>query len=268
VKVVRLAALAVLLGTGCARALHPDPSLDRLIPPGTTPEPARVDELLGEAERLFASRDPGAVRRASDLWLGVAAADPVGVDGLVGAARADIWIAAHAEDARERAEASSRAVQAAQICLRRAAASATCWYWQGAALGVQARERQATGLAALPEIERSFQRALELDPEIDHAGPERALALLYVRAPGWPTGPGDPDRAVDHARRAAARQPNYPPNRLALAETLRATEDSDGARREAGVALARAKQMQATAEPDASEWVREAEELLRGLGPS
>ena len=38
-----------------------------------------------------------------------------------------------------------------------------------------------------------FHSAAEGDPTIEDGGPDRALALTYLRAPGWPTGPGAPD---------------------------------------------------------------------------
>src|SRR5206468_9879056 len=101
-----------------------------------------------------------------------------------------------------RLRAATRAVQAAQWCERVSAEKPECQYWLGAALGVQAREKPSTGLSALPMIVEAFKRAAVADPALEDGGPERALALLYARAPGWPTGPGDPDLGLEHARKA------------------------------------------------------------------
>jgi len=261
----RRAALFVLLAAhsiGCVRALkEPSPIADLA---GASPpsSPAEVQALLAQADSLFAARDAGKAADAARLYLRAAAGEGAPLEALVGAARADVWLTDHESDAEARRRAASDAVQAAQWCAKRAPAAPVCDYWLGAALGVQARERPSTGLSALPEIERAFQRALRGSPGLDDAGPDRALALLYLRAPGWPAGPGDPARGLEHARAAVARSPSYPPNQLALAEALAANADADGSRRVYALALERAKQMAAGGDPDAPEWVTEATKRL------
>src|SRR5262249_38588973 len=78
-------------------------------------------------------------------------------------------------------------------------------------------------LSALPEIEAAFKRAASRAPDLEGAGADRALALLYLRAPGWPAGPGDPDLGLEHAKKAVAARADLPPHQLALAEAPAAT---------------------------------------------
>jgi hypothetical protein len=111
-------------------------------------------------------------------------------------------------------------------------------------------------------IER-LRAAIELDPGLDHGGPHRVLALVYLRAPGWPTGPGDPELGLDEARRAVALDPGHPPNRLCLAEALVATDDIQGGRREYEAAAELAREHLDLGTPEAGEWLDEA---LGGLG--
>src|SRR5262249_26468207 len=146
---------------------------------------ASVDDLLSRGDVLYAQRTLSSVHGASEAWLQAARADVSRVEGLIGATRAGVWLADHEATGKGREQAATLAVQSAQWCGRRAPDSAACDFWLGAALGVQARERRTTALDALAKIEAAFKRAAGRSPEMEEAGPDRALALLYARAPGW-----------------------------------------------------------------------------------
>jgi len=90
------------------------------------------------------------------------------------------------------------------------------------------------------------------------------LALVYLRAPGWPLGPGDPEGGLAAAQKAVSLAPDHPPNQLALAEGLAQSGRRDEARAVCERALALARSRAAAGDPDAPEWVAEAE---RGLEP-
>jgi len=262
------ALVAILTMTGgCARALHEPPPLVDPSQDAGQRDPERVAPLLAQAEALYASRDPEKVRKAVAIYMDAARADTTRVEGLVGAIRAESWLIDHEDDAEARRRDAISSVQAAQWCGRIAPKSAACVYWLGAALGLQARERHATVLDALPRIEEAFKKAAASEPSLEQGGPDRALALLYLRAPAWPSGVGDPDLGLEHARKAVALAPDYPPNQLALAEALTATGDATGGREayERALELARAK---ATGgDPDAPDWIQEAETALTGSPP-
>jgi Tfp pilus assembly protein PilF len=100
-----------------------------------------------------------------------------------------------------------------------------------------------------------------VDPNYDEAGPARVRALVLLRAPGWPLGPGDTDAALAAARRAVALKPEYPANLLALADVLSKTGDGDGARDNYN--RARAAALALPASPDRDDWLRAAGEGLR-----
>lgn len=261
-----LMALGLASVAGCARALREPPSFSELtgeVQRNVSPE--EVDGLLVQAREDFEKRTLEDARRAARVWLRAAAADPGRTEGLIGTARAEIWISGHAPDPDAREAAASRAVQAAQWCERIAPGDAACHYWLGAALGVQARERKATALSALPAIEAAFKRAAASAPSLEEAGPDRALALLYIRAPGWPSGLGDPELGLAHARKAMARRPGYPPNHLALAEALAVNGDRAGALSEYRHALALSESRREAGDLDAVEWVHEAERGIKTL---
>jgi hypothetical protein len=113
----------------------------------------------------------------------------------------------------------------------------------------------------------ALERAATVEPALDAGGPDRVLALVRLRAPGWPLGPGDAEAGLASAARAVALAPEHPPNQLALAEALA----RNGRPREAAAAyeraLALAREREASGEPDAPEWAAEAERGRREPAP-
>jgi hypothetical protein len=246
-------------GLACAPALRGPapgaPSAGAPAPPGGS-----AAELLAQAREHLAHRaEPGEAGKAEQLFLSAAEQDPRDVEGLYGAIQARIWRIDH-EPGVDRAALSSAAVDSGQACLQRAPESATCHYGLALALGVQARERRATARDGLRKMVQHLRAAAQRDPALDQAGPDRVLALVLTRAPGWPVGPGDPEEAVEAARRAVQQSPDYPPNPLALAEAQIAAGHGGEARSAArqAVALARAR----AGDPQAGGWVKEGEALL------
>jgi tetratricopeptide (TPR) repeat protein len=256
------AALAAAALSACAPALRPLPPSTET-PPAPTAAPRRTAaDLLAEADALWAERgrDPAAPGRAVTAYRAAAEADRVRTDGLAGAMRAATWMV-------ERTRAQSPdvaevyldlALRSGQECQRRSPAAPECDYGLALALGQQARQRPSTARDGLGLMAELLKRAAGRHERLDQGGPHRVLALLLLKAPGWPLGPGDPEAGLEEARRAVAVAPDHAPNQLALAEALdRAGKAAEG--REAwGRALALAEAAAAAGEPDAPDWVAEA----------
>lgn len=168
---------------------------------------------------------------------------------------------AHEPVAARRAALVERAVVAGQRCKEGAPQAPPCDYALAIAIGMQVRERPATARDGLARMLALLRRAAASAPGLDHGGPDRVTAILLLRAPGWPLGPGDPDEALAAARRAVALDPAWAPNPLALAEALAATGDAAGSRETARRALELVDAARAAGEPDAPEWQREAQRL-------
>jgi hypothetical protein len=166
-----------------------------------------------------------------------------------------------------RGELAADAGRDAQACLARDPQAAACLYGRAVALGLEARTHPTRAGELLKTMLDSLQQAEAADPDYDQAGPARVRALVLLRAPGWPLGPGDAEAGLAAARRAASLRPQYPPNLLALAEALSKNGDSSGARENYQRARDAAQALPATLDQDAAadrdDWLREANEALQ-----
>jgi hypothetical protein len=186
---------------------------------------------------------------------------PASVEELASAIAADAQRSEHEPDAKTRGELAAEANRYAEACIARAPQAAACLYGRGVALGLDARAHPTRSGELLNSMLQSLAGAESADPNYDQAGPARVRALVLIRAPGWPLGPGDTAAGLAAARRAAALRPQYPPNLLALAEALAKTGDQNGARENYQRARDAAQALPPSAERDG--WLREADEALR-----
>jgi hypothetical protein len=147
-------------------------------------------------------------------------------------------------------------------CLSREPQTAACLYDHAVALGLEARAHPTRAGELLSSMLDFLGRAESADATYDEAGPARVRALVLIRAPGWPLGPGDDAAGVAAARRAVMLRPLYPPNLLALAEALAKTGDGRGAKENYARAHDAALALPAGADRD--EWLREADQGLQG----
>jgi hypothetical protein len=183
------------------------------------------------------------------------------VEGYAAAIRAASDRSDHESDAKTRADLATQASNNADACLAVDPQAAACQYGKAVATGLEARAHPGRAVGLLGSMLRSLEDAEKTDPDYDKAGPARVLALVLIRAPGWPLGPGDTDAGLAAARRAVARQPAYPPNILALAEALSKTGDQSGARE--SYVRARDLAQSLPSGPERDDWLREADEGLR-----
>ena len=190
-----------------------------------------------------------------------AAGAPGDVDGLVAAIQANSQRIDHESDGKVRAQLVDDAKGYADACMAKQPESAACLYGQGLALGLEARAHPTRAGELLKSMLQSLKAADAADPNYDQAGPSRVQALVLLRAPGWPLGPGDADAGLDSAKRAVELKPQYPPNLLALAEARGKTGDTAGAKE--AYAQARAAAQAAEAGDDRDSWLHEADQGLQ-----
>jgi hypothetical protein len=91
------------------------------------------------------------------------------------------------------------------------------------------RDDITLAMANMTRLESEMKRAVELSPDIDYGGPLRLLGMLYLKAPPWPTGIGDGDKALELLKRVAEKHPAHPLNQLFYAQALWEVEGADAA---------------------------------------
>lgn len=192
-----------------------------------------------------------------------AAAPTASVGELAAAIAADAKRSDREPDSKVRAGLAADAGALADACLTREPRAAACLYEHAVAQGLAARVHPTRAGELLDAMLVSLAAAEAADALYDDAGPARVRALVLIRAPGWPLGPGDAEAGLAAARRAVALRPEYLPNQLALAEALEKTGHSAGAREAYGAARARIEALPDSA--DRTDWLREADEALRRL---
>jgi hypothetical protein len=186
---------------------------------------------------------------------------PDTVDALAAAIAADAKRSDDQMDSKTRDDVAADALRNADACIARAPQAVACLYGRGVALGLDAQAHPIRAEGALRSMIESLASAEAVDPNYDHGGPARVRALVLLRAPGWPLGPGDTDQGLAAARRAVTAQPQYPPNQLALGEALARTGDANGARAAYAQAGEEARALPPGADRD--KWLREAEEAVQ-----
>jgi len=186
---------------------------------------------------------------------------PTSVEALAAAIDSDARRSDQEPDSRIRVELATEASRDAEACMAREPSNVACLYGGAIALGLEARAHPTRAGELLRTMLERLAGAEAADAGYDHAGPPRVRALVLIRAPGWPLGPGDPEAGLAAARRAAALRPEYPPNHLALAEALAKTGDANGARKSYQQARDLAQALPSASDRDA--WLREADQALR-----
>ena len=185
---------------------------------------------------------------------------PDTVEALASAIQSVATRSDHATDGDTRARLADQAMSYADRCMSMAAQDPACLYGRALALGLQARAHPTSANASLKAMLDALNKADTSDPNYDQAGPARVRALVLLRAPGWPLGPGDSEAALTSARRAVQLHPEFPPNQLALGEALAKAGDANGSRQ--AYERARDEANGYVANEDRDGWLREANQAL------
>lgn len=259
---------SLIVAFGCASALKEPPPVTEVGAGASLSGAESVDSsaVLVRAERAFARRpDAAAVEQSQALYLEAIRMGQAPVEAFLGAARATAWLVEHEADGQRREVLAIEGVQVGQHCVRLFPAVAECTYRLALAVGQQARERPATAVDGLEVMVELLDKVITTAPDLDFAGGDRVMALVLLRAPGWPTGPGDPETALVHAEAAVGSFPNYPPNQLVAAEAFSENGQPERGRQAFQRAAARARKMGSAGDPEAAEWLAEAEAALADL---
>lgn len=134
----------------------------------------------------------------------------------------------------QRAALAQRGIAACRQALAADETLAPAHHYLALNLGQLARTKTIGALGLVRQMERHFERSIELDPKFHFAAAERSLGLLYQDAPGWPASIGNRNKARLHFERAVELAPDYPENQLCLLEALVKWGEREEARTRAG----------------------------------
>jgi hypothetical protein len=146
-------------------------------------------------------------------------------------ARACFDLAEFATNKTERAALAEQGIAASERVIASEPNLAPAHYYLGMNLGQLARTRGLSALKLVSQMQRAFTRAHDLEEQLDWAGPDRNLGLLYRDAPALGSI-GSRSKAREHLTRAAELAPGYPENRLNLVETYLSWGEPNSAQRE------------------------------------
>lgn len=146
-------------------------------------------------------------------------------------ARACFDWAEFATNDTQRAQLAQLGIKASRAVLAQNSNSLQGRYYLGMNLGQLARTKSLGALPLVDQMEVEFKIARTLDEKFDFAGPDRNLGLLYFEAPSIGSI-GSRSKARIHLQRAVELTPEFPENRLNLAEARVRWRDREGARRE------------------------------------
>ncbi len=102
-------------------------------------------------------------------------------------------------------------------------------YYHALFLGMVIREKGLMALGRLKEVVKMLEVARS-KPELDFGGPLRVSGMLYLKAPPWPQGIGDLDKSLDALQKAVEKFPEFPQNKIFLAEAFIEDEDTEKAK--------------------------------------
>ncbi len=102
-------------------------------------------------------------------------------------------------------------------------------YYLATNLGLAVRDHATLAVENLPRLESEMKRAVALNPDADDGGPLRLLGMLYLKAPPWPAGIGDGDKALGLLKQAVENHPGHPLNHLFYAQALWEVEEDSAA---------------------------------------
>ncbi len=180
-------------------------------------DPSSLAELAGDLSTRFSSI--GQKQYALRLATLAAEQDHKDKKVFLALARTAFLLADNIEgsenSAKKIAEIGAKAARSAGLD---EASPEACYYF-ALNQGLIVQSQGLLALGKLPEIVNALKIAQKAE-SIDFGGPLRVLGVLYLKAPAWPSGIGDLDKALELLEKCAKKYPTFPQNLIFYAEAL------------------------------------------------
>jgi tetratricopeptide (TPR) repeat protein len=215
-----LPAVSILaLLAGCASLQHEQVQSDLL---SECPKQTAA-ALVAEQHQLGPSSDTHTLTCALNVLRGTQ--DPAISRTALGS-RVCLHLAEREASQEKREKLAAEGIRFAETALAQGGNGAV-HYYLAANLGLAVREHITLAVENLGRLESEMKQALALTPGIDDGGPLRLLGALYLKAPAWPNGIGDIDKALELLEKAVKEHPGHPLNHLFYAQALWEEGDED-----------------------------------------
>lgn len=213
---MRFASLALLLLAACSQV--PNDSLNTA-PVITAEENHRYEELVldGRGAFLADTRTIEGVQRSHESYRQALAIRADKYEILWEAARTAVRLGNFGP--QDKQEACVRdGIRYANTAIKLNPTGEEGLFYDGALAGKLAELDIKYGPSGLEIIQQRMRQLIELKSTYIYGGPDRVLAIVLMRSPGSPIGPGDWDLAEKHMKRALEIDPIWPENQLYMAE--------------------------------------------------
>ncbi|MGR8935028.1 MAG: sterol transporter outer membrane protein BstC [Gammaproteobacteria bacterium] len=132
-----------------------------------------------------------------------------------------LYLAERDTNPQNREKFAAEGVKLAEVALKQGGVDdGAVHYYLAANLGLAVRDNIVLAVQNLGRLESEMKQALALNPKLDDGGPMRLLGALYLKAPAWPQGIGDLDKALQLLQQAVKQFPRHPLNHLFYAQAL------------------------------------------------
>jgi tetratricopeptide (TPR) repeat protein len=217
-----------------------DPAPDEIISKRTYYEfrrlPEEPAELLQMARTLYhEDADPEDMSRVLLAACRLSDLEPESAEAHYLAGRACGWLQDYGEltvcyDADRGRTRTVDCVNLAEVAARMDPDNAQFQYSLALNIGLELEHASiANASLILQSFMATLKRVIKLDSTIDEGGALRILGALYLKAPPWPTGPGDLDKSLELLGRAVSEHPEHPLNHLFMAEAQLEDEEPEEA---------------------------------------
>ena len=224
-----------------------DPAPDQQISKRTYYEFRRLPEAPEELQQMARSlyhedAEPAEMARALLASCRLSDLEPQSAEAYFLAGRACGWLEDYGEptvcyDAKRARTVVVDCVELAELAVQLAPVDANALYSLALNMGLKLEHSSiAQASVIIKPFMNTLEKVIKLDASVDEGGALRILGALYLKAPPWPTGPGDLDKALELLERAAAEHPEHPLNHLFLAEAQLEDEAPKEARKSVEVA--------------------------------
>ena len=214
----RVAAVVVgaLLLTACRQVSK---NTVDVTPSPTSQGSQKYEQLEREARGAFLKdpRDVKTVEISAQKYSEAIAIRAEDYESLWEAARSCLWLACYGPEDQRKAYVQ-RGLEYANTAVQVKPRGEEGLFYHGALAGRLAALDFSYSIDGIKIIESRMLQLIEAHSTYLYGGPDRVLAVLYMRAPAAPLGVGDYDKALIHMQRAVNVESHWLENQLYMAE--------------------------------------------------